>query len=50
MSGLSNVKYWLRTHGRDPDDTELCDRIFQAAKRTDRTLTQGELEALCRTG
>jgi 2-isopropylmalate synthase len=50
MSGLSNVKYWLRTHGYDSDDADLCDRIFQAAKRTDRTLTEGELEALCRTG
>jgi 2-isopropylmalate synthase len=50
MSGLSNVKYWLRTHGYDSDDTDLCGRIFQAAKQTDRTLTEGELEALCRTG
>jgi len=50
MSGLSNVKHWLRTHGYDSDDPELCDRIFKAAKRTDRTLTPRELEALCRTG
>lgn len=50
MSGLSNVKYWLRQRGYDSDDRELCDRIFRAAKRTDRTLTEGELEALCRTG
>jgi 2-isopropylmalate synthase len=50
MSGLSNVKYWLREHGYDPDDRELCDRIFRAAKQTDHTLTEGELEALCRTG
>ena len=50
MSGLSNVKYWLREHGYDPDDSELCDRVFQAAKKTDHTLTDGELEALCRTG
>ena len=50
MSGLSNVKYWLRTHGYDSDDEELCGRIFQAAKQTDRTLTEGELEAICRTG
>lgn len=50
MSGLSNVKYWLRTHGYDSDDAELCGRIFQAAKQTDRTLTEGELEAICRTG
>lgn len=50
MSGLSNVKYWLRDHGHDPEDQELLDRIFQAAKKTDHTLSQGELEALCRTG
>ncbi len=50
MSGLSNVKYWLREHGYDPDDAELCDRIFRAAKQTDHTLTEGELEALCRSG
>lgn len=50
MSGLSNVKFWLRENGHDPDDSELCERIFQAAKKTDRTLTEGELEALCRTG
>lgn len=50
MSGLSNVKYWLRAHGHDPEDEELCERIFRAAKQTDRTLTEGELEALCRTG
>ena len=50
MSGLSNVKYWLRDHGHDPEDQELLDRIFRAAKQTDHTLSQGELEALCRTG
>jgi 2-isopropylmalate synthase len=50
MSGLSNVKYWLRKRGYDADDEELCTRIFQAAKQTDRTLTEGEVEALCRTG
>lgn len=46
MSGLSNVKYWLRSRGYDADDEELCSRIFQAAKVTDHTLTEGELRAL----
>ena len=50
MSGLSNVKYWLRENGYDSEDEELCERIFRAAKQTDHTLTEGELEALCRTG
>ncbi len=50
MSGLSNVKYWLRDRGYDPEDEELCARLFRAAKQTDHTLTEGELEALCKTG
>jgi 2-isopropylmalate synthase len=50
MSGLSNVKYWLREHGYDPGDDDLCERVFRAAKQTDHTLSEGELEALCSTG
>ncbi len=50
MSGLSNVKYWLKSHGYDPSDEALTGRIFQAAKHTDRTLSQEELDALCRGG
>jgi 2-isopropylmalate synthase len=50
MSGVSNVKFWLREHGHDPEDEDLVQHIFRAAKRTDHTLTQGELEALCNTG
>ncbi|MEK9501772.1 LeuA family protein [Gaopeijia maritima] len=46
MSGLSNVRYWLRSRGFDADDEELCSRIFQAAKVTDHTLTEEELRAL----
>jgi 2-isopropylmalate synthase len=46
MSGLSNVKYWLREHGYDPNDEALCRRVFEAAKRSDHTLTRGELEKL----
>lgn len=48
MSGLSNVKYWLREHGHDPDDEELCRRVLDAAKHTDHTLSREELEAICR--
>lgn len=48
MSGLSNVKHWLREHGHDPNDDVLSRRIFEAAKRADHTLTNGELAALCR--
>lgn len=50
MSGVSNVKFWLREHGHDPLDEDLVQRIFRAAKRTDHTLSQAELEALCNTG
>ncbi len=50
MSGLSNVKYWLKVHGYDPSDEELTSRIFEAAKRTDHTLTREELDVLCRGG
>jgi 2-isopropylmalate synthase len=50
MSGLSNVKYWLKKHGFDPDDEVLCNRIFSAAKQTDHTLTDGEVRAICRAG
>lgn len=50
MSGLSNVKYWLKAHGHDPDDETLCQRIFEAAKHTDHTLSEDEIEALCRGG
>lgn len=46
MSGLSNVKYWLRHRGLDADDEALCGRIFRAAKVTDHTLTEDELRAL----
>lgn len=46
MSGLSNVKYWLRHRGFDSDDEALCGRIFQAAKVADHTLTEDELRAL----
>ncbi|HSR41565.1 MAG TPA: LeuA family protein [Longimicrobiales bacterium] len=50
MSGLSNVKHWLRTRGHDPEDEALCRRIFEAAKRTDHTLSEEEIEALAREG
>jgi len=46
MSGLSNVRNWLAVHGHDPADDELCQRIFAAAKSTDHTLTEAELDAL----
>lgn len=46
MSGLSNVKYWLRRRGLNAEDEALCGRIFQAAKIADHTLTEDELRML----
>ena len=49
MSGLSNVKHWLKVHGYDAEDEALCRRIFDAAKSTDHTLSEDEILALVRT-
>jgi len=46
VSGLSNVKYWLSTHGYDAENDAACTRLFDAAKRTDRTLSDAECHAL----
>jgi 2-isopropylmalate synthase len=48
MSGQSNIKHWLRRHGYNEDDQNLVQRIFTASKKTDHTLTEEELERLCR--
>ena len=46
VSGLSNVKYWLERHGYDPDDDAACRTLFDAAKRTDRVLSDEECHRL----
>jgi 2-isopropylmalate synthase len=46
VSGLSNVKYWLEHHGYDPEDTAACQTLFEAAKRTDRVLSDQECHRL----
>jgi len=46
MSGLSNVRYWLRVRGYDHQDEELCRRIFEHCKTQDHTLSDTEIEAL----
>jgi isopropylmalate/homocitrate/citramalate synthase len=46
VSGLSNVKYWLETHGYDPEDAAFCKALFDAAKRTDRVLSDEECHRL----
>jgi isopropylmalate/homocitrate/citramalate synthase len=47
MSGLSNVRYWLRVAGYD-DDEGLAAFVFEAAKKADHTFTDAEVRALCR--
>ncbi len=46
VSGLSNVKVWLKDHGYDPSDEAMCDALFAAAKQTDRVLTEEECHRL----
>src|SRR3989454_1655859 len=46
VSGLSNVKYWLGTHGYRPEDTAACQKLFEAAKRTDRVLSDQDCHRL----
>jgi 2-isopropylmalate synthase len=48
VSGLSNVKYWLQSHGYDPDDEAACQALFDAAKKADRVLAEEECHRLLR--
>jgi 2-isopropylmalate synthase len=48
VSGMSNVKYWLRVHGYDADDEGLCQQVFELAKRSSRVLEESEIHELCR--
>jgi len=45
MSGESNVIYWLESHGIEAT-RERIDRIFDAAKTSDRLLNEVELRRL----
>ena len=47
MSGESNVVYWLESHGFEAT-RERITRVFDAAKASDRLLTDAELERLAR--
>ena len=46
LSGRSNVTYWLEKH-RIPATEELVTRIFDAAKRAARVMSDEEILALC---
>jgi 2-isopropylmalate synthase len=47
MSGESNVVYWLESHGHEATRERVA-RVFDAAKASDRLLTDTELEGLAR--
>jgi 2-isopropylmalate synthase len=47
MCGLSNVVYWLASHGYPQEET-LAKEIFQLAKSTNRMLTDDELHSCAR--
>jgi len=47
MSGKSNVVFWLEQNGL-PADEPVVERIFAAAKQSNRLLTEDELQALAR--
>jgi 2-isopropylmalate synthase len=47
MSGLSNVVYWLDSHGY-PQEEALAKELFQLAKSTSRVLTDEELHSAAR--
>jgi len=47
MSGKSNVIFWLEENGMEAADT-VVDRIFSAAKASNRLLTDDELMSLAR--
>ena len=49
VSGMSNVKYWLRENGYNADDEALCQRVFELAKQTDHTLTEAEIRGVLGT-
>jgi 2-isopropylmalate synthase len=45
LSGKSNVQFWLEKRGIPPSE-ELVDRIYSAAKKSERVLTEEEILAL----
>jgi 2-isopropylmalate synthase len=48
MSGRSNVVFWLEERGIEPTD-ERVDRVFEAAKQSDRLLEDAEIEGILET-
>lgn len=48
MSGKSNVIYWLKDHGYEPTEA-LVNKIFEAAKRTNRVFTDEEVNSIIKS-
>jgi 2-isopropylmalate synthase len=46
VSGMSNVRYWLEAHGYDAGNERHARALFDAAKHTDRALTEVECHAV----
>ena len=46
LSGMSNVKHWLGTHGYDGHDETACKILLDAAKRADHVLSDEECHRL----
>ena len=46
VSGMSNVRFWLGSHGYDASDDNLARAVFDLAKRSDHTLTADEIRAV----
>jgi len=46
VSGMSNVKFWLESHGYDPLNERYARVLFDAAKTADRALTDEQCHAL----
>ena len=42
MGGVSNIVFWLRSHGIEPEK-KLVDEIFTAAKQHNKVLTDDEI-------
>jgi 2-isopropylmalate synthase len=47
VSGMSNVRHWLASHGYDAHDDALAQHVFELAKRTSRVLTDDEIRDRC---
>jgi hypothetical protein len=45
MSGRSNVVFWLEKRGLPATD-DIIDRVFAAAKSSNRTLTHDQIQAI----